>query len=112
MRSEPELHVLVVGDDHLARAGLAALLSDQPGCTVVGQVAGSEYATLSGGGLGLPNTLRVGWKEEAIKPGLTKLSQPVYESVILSHSPRFGGPPQIPRRPDRSGLLGRQSKLS
>ena len=32
--------VLIVADDPLARGGLAALLSDQPGCTVVGQVAG------------------------------------------------------------------------
>jgi DNA-binding NarL/FixJ family response regulator len=34
------LRVLVVADDPLARAGLAALLNDQPECTVVGQVAG------------------------------------------------------------------------
>lgn len=31
------LRVLVVADDILTRAGLAALLADQPGCTVVGQ---------------------------------------------------------------------------
>ena len=35
-----DLRVLVVADDLLARAGLAALLAQQPGCTVVGQVAG------------------------------------------------------------------------
>jgi two-component system nitrate/nitrite response regulator NarL len=34
--------VLIVADDPLARAGLAALLADQVGCTVVGQVAGSD----------------------------------------------------------------------
>jgi len=34
--------VLIVADDPLARAGLAALLADQPGCTVVGQVAGDS----------------------------------------------------------------------
>jgi DNA-binding NarL/FixJ family response regulator len=33
--------VLIVADDPLARAGLAAMLADQPGCTVVGQVAES-----------------------------------------------------------------------
>ena len=38
--------VLVVADDALARAGLAALLADQPGCNVVGQVAGSDYASV------------------------------------------------------------------
>ena len=37
---EPELRVLVVADDHLTRAGLAALLAAQPGATVVGQIAG------------------------------------------------------------------------
>ena len=37
---EGELRVLVVADDHLGRAGLAALLAAQPGATVVGQVAG------------------------------------------------------------------------
>lgn len=30
--------ILVVADDLLTRAGLAALLADEPGCTVVGQV--------------------------------------------------------------------------
>jgi two-component system nitrate/nitrite response regulator NarL len=34
--------VLIVADDPLARAGLAALLADQDGCTVVGQVASTE----------------------------------------------------------------------
>ena len=33
-----DLRVLVVAGDPLARAGLATLLADQPGCTVVGQV--------------------------------------------------------------------------
>ena len=31
----------MVADDPLAQAGLAALLSDQPGCVVVGHVAGN-----------------------------------------------------------------------
>jgi two-component system nitrate/nitrite response regulator NarL len=34
--------VLIVADDPLARAGLAALLAGQAGCTVVGQVAASD----------------------------------------------------------------------
>src|SRR4030042_1726858 len=34
-----DLRVLIVADDPLARAGLAALLSAQPGCVVVGQAA-------------------------------------------------------------------------
>ena len=39
-----DIRILVVADDHLARAGLAAMLGDQPGCTVVGQVSGPEHA--------------------------------------------------------------------
>lgn len=34
--------VLIVADDPLARAGLAALLAGQDGCTIVGQVAGDD----------------------------------------------------------------------
>jgi DNA-binding NarL/FixJ family response regulator len=41
---DSDIRILVVADDHLARAGLAAMLSDQPGCTVVGQVSGPEHA--------------------------------------------------------------------
>ncbi len=37
-----DLRVLVVAADALTRAGLAALLSDQPGCTVAGQVDGDS----------------------------------------------------------------------
>jgi len=39
--------VLIVADDPLARAGLAALLADQDGCVVVGQVAATEDALAS-----------------------------------------------------------------
>ena len=35
-----QVRVLIVADDPLARAGLAATLGDQPGCLVVGQVSG------------------------------------------------------------------------
>ena len=41
-----DLRVLVVADDHLARAGLAALIDDQPGCAVAGQVSGLDYASI------------------------------------------------------------------
>ncbi|HLJ60909.1 MAG TPA: response regulator transcription factor [bacterium] len=40
--STATLRILIVADDLLARAGLSALLADQPGCTIVGQAAGSD----------------------------------------------------------------------
>ena len=39
-----DLRVLIIADDSLARAGLAALLSAQPGCTVLGQIASEEQS--------------------------------------------------------------------
>lgn len=42
--AEGDLRVLVVADDHLARAGLAALLDGRPGCAVEGQVSPAEYS--------------------------------------------------------------------
>ena len=42
---DTSIRVVVVADDHLARAGLAALLSDQPGCTVAGQTDPAQYAS-------------------------------------------------------------------
>ena len=42
-----DLRVLVVSHDPLARAGLAALLDQQPGCNVVGRVADDEVKSPS-----------------------------------------------------------------
>ena len=42
-----ELRVLVVSLDRLSRAGLASVLDQQPGLTVVGQVSGDEDSFLS-----------------------------------------------------------------
>lgn len=38
----PDLRILILADDSLARAGLAALLAGQPGCIIAGQVASSD----------------------------------------------------------------------
>ncbi len=42
-----QLRVLVVSLDHLSRAGLAAVLDQQPGLTVMGQVSGDENSLLT-----------------------------------------------------------------
>ena len=41
LSSMDDLRVLIAADDPLACAGLATLLADQPGFTVVGQGAGA-----------------------------------------------------------------------
>lgn len=76
--------VLIVSDDPLARAGLAALLADQPGCTVVGQVAG---------GAELPDEITIyqpdailwdlGWEPTSPLERLTDLDQVVIPIVAL-----------------------------
>lgn len=38
----PDLRVLILADDPLARAGLAVLLAEQPGCLVVGRASAAE----------------------------------------------------------------------
>ena len=57
-----DLRVLVVADDALTRSGLAALLSDQPGCVVVGQL-GSESDLPAEVDVYLPDVLvwELGW---------------------------------------------------
>jgi two-component system, NarL family, nitrate/nitrite response regulator NarL len=37
-----DLRILVIADDPLTRAGLATLLAEQPGCTVVGRASGTD----------------------------------------------------------------------
>ena len=40
-----DIRVLIVADDQLTRAGLAAVVAGQPECTVVGQLAGAEFSS-------------------------------------------------------------------
>lgn len=62
------LRVLVVADNPLARAGLVALLAREPGCTVVGQVAGDDSLP-SNVDLYRPDVLvwDVGWDAAALE---------------------------------------------
>lgn len=70
------LRVLIVAEDFLARAGLGTLLSGQPGCQVVGQVASAE---------GAPSALEVyrpdvlvwdlGWDADQALEHLAELSE-------------------------------------
>ena len=59
----PDLRVLIVADDPLARAGLATLLTQQPDCTVVGQMA-AQADVLAGLHLYQPDVVvwDLGWE--------------------------------------------------
>ena len=41
-----DIRVLIIADDPLARAGLATLLAEQPGCVVVGQISYADTGQL------------------------------------------------------------------
>ncbi len=47
-RKMPDLRIMIVADDTLSRAGLAALVSNQPGLLVTGQAASGDLAASAG----------------------------------------------------------------
>jgi len=71
----PDLRVLLVADDPLVRTGLATVLDQQPGCTVVGQMAG-DADVLPGLRLYQPDVVvwDLGWESA---PG----TRPVYHTT-------------------------------
>ena len=66
----PDLRILIIADDPLARAGLATLLTHQPDCTVVGQMA-AHIDILAGLHLYQPDVVvwDLGWEPT---PGLAE----------------------------------------
>ncbi len=68
-----DLNVLIVADDFLARTGLAALLADEPTCTIAGQVSGETdlFAALH---IYHPDVVlwRLGWDP---RPSLKRLAE-------------------------------------
>ena len=87
--AEGELRVVVVADDHLAGAGLAAMLAGQPGYALVGQVSAEAYAS-AGPEVFSPDVAvwDLGWDASAV---LERLAE----------SPD-AGPPAVALLPDES----------
>jgi len=79
-----EIRVLIVADDPLARAGLAALLAGQEGCTVVGQASGADDpdATLA---LYRPDAVvwDVGWDADELPEALAEWDAAAPPLVVL-----------------------------
>jgi DNA-binding NarL/FixJ family response regulator len=83
-----DTRVLIVADDPLARAGLAALLVGQPGCQVVGQ-AGEEADLLQALEVHRPDAILwdLGWEASspgAASPALERLAELSDEGPVLA----------------------------
>jgi len=80
----PELRVLVVADDPLARAGLAAVLADQPGLTVCGRASSLDDLTAAVG-LYRPDVLLwdAGWHPAPPLARLADLETRVPVAILL-----------------------------
>ncbi|MBN8621299.1 MAG: response regulator transcription factor, partial [Anaerolineae bacterium] len=57
----PELHVLIIAENPLARMGLAALLANHPDIVIVGQSGGAQVAAEAE--MSNPDVLIVDWNE-------------------------------------------------
>lgn len=64
-----DIRLLIVADDPLARAGLATLLADQPGCAIVGRISG-ETDVLAELDIYQPDALLwdLGWDPALVPP--------------------------------------------
>lgn len=84
MQPTDDLRVLVVAEDHLARAGLAALVADQPGCTIVAQVPASEYASVAPQVYGADVAVwDLGWDTATALEHLTEAQEAGPPTVVL-----------------------------
>jgi DNA-binding NarL/FixJ family response regulator len=92
-----DIRVLIVANDPLARAGLAALLATQPGCSVVGQV-GEDADLASALEVHRPEVILwdMGW-ERPSGPG-AGLATDLERLAELAD----GGPPVVALLPDES----------
>ena len=79
-----DLRILIVADDHLARAGLAALLSSRPNCAVVGQVS-SQADLPQDTDIYRPDVMLwdFGWDPTSMLDRLVDLSDMALPSVVL-----------------------------
>ncbi len=82
---DTDLRIVVVSDDHLVRAGLAAILAEQPGCSVVGQVGGAEYAGIESDVFDADAVVwDLGWEPQSaveLVAGLSESSPPIVALV-------------------------------
>lgn len=79
-----DLRLLIIADDLLARAGLAALLANEPDCTVVGQVA-SDVDLLAKVDIYQPDILLwdLGWNPALVLDQLANLADIEVPAVVL-----------------------------
>lgn len=79
-----DLRIIVVADDHLVRAGLAAILQEQPECIVVGQVGSAEYVAMESEVFGADTVVwDLGWEPESAIELLAGVSESAPPIVAL-----------------------------
>ena len=104
-----DLRVLIVADDPLARAGLATVLREQPGCDVAGQAA-SQADLLADAAAGQPDVLlwdlgwnpangldRLGELAEALPPVVALVPTGARGENLASQAWRAGARGLLPR---------------
>jgi DNA-binding NarL/FixJ family response regulator len=86
-----QLRLLLIAEDPLARAGLAALLADQPGCVVVGQFAGEDNNLSAALELYQPDLILcdLGWNPGGLLERLLDLSDLGLPLVLLLPNESF-----------------------
>ena len=80
-----DVRVLVVADDQLTRAGLAAVIAGQPGCAVVGQLAGPEFSN-SVPDLYSPNAVAwdLGWDSNSALGHFDRAQETGLPTIVLA----------------------------
>jgi len=79
-----DLRILVIADDPLARAGLATLLVEQPGCAVIGRASGGDDLPAMVG-IYRPDALvwDMGWHPDAAIEHLSELVESALPVAVL-----------------------------
>ena len=79
-----DLRILVIADDPLARAGLATLLAEQPGCAVIGRASGGDDLPALVD-IYRPDVLvwALGWRPDAAVERLSELVESTPSIAIL-----------------------------
>ena len=85
-----ELDIVGVSGDHLVRAGLVAILAEQPGYRSVAQVGGAEYAAMGSDVLRADVAIwDLGWEPESSIDLVATVSESGHQTLHLCQTNRM-----------------------